>query len=324
MREAVSPVHRRLRSRLGKLALIAGTAVLLTGCSAHDAEAKMRFGWPTGVTRQGDRMRTLWTWSSVAALIVGVIVWGLIFWCCARYRKTDDLLPTQTKYHLPIEIAYTIAPFVIIAGLFYYTAVTENYVDKLSPNPDTTIQVDAFKWNWQFEYKTNTVAGQVVNTSYPSTDKAPGTPVSTFGTSTEIPVLVIPINQKVRIIEISKDVIHSFWVPEFLFKRDVIPQPKPNQFEFTATQLGHYVGRCAELCGTYHSQMNFEVRVVSDEDYAKYLTNLAAIPSGDPAKQRKALASIGQDPCATTTHPFSTDRLSRSASTAPICTSGSN
>ena len=102
-------------------------------------------------------------------------------------------------------------------------------------------------------------------------------------------MLVIPLDKRVRIVEVSKDVIHSFWVPEFLFKRDVIPKPDPNQFEFTATQIGHYVGRCAELCGTYHSQMNFEVRVVSDDDYAKYLTNLAAIPSSDPARQSKAL-----------------------------------
>jgi cytochrome c oxidase subunit 2 len=324
MRKAVSPVQRSLGSRLRRVGLIAGSAVLLTGCTAHDAEAKMRFGWPTGVTHQADRMRTLWTWSSVAALIVGVIVWALIFWCCARYRKTDDLLPTQTKYHLPIEIAYTIAPFIVIAGLFYFTAVTENYVDKLTPNPDTTVQVDAFKWNWQFEYKTNTVNGQIVNTTYPTSDPASGTSVSTVGSSSEIPVLVIPINKRVRIVEVSKDVIHSFWVPEFLFKRDVIPQPRPNQFEFTATQIGHYVGRCAELCGTYHSQMNFEVRVVSDDDYANYLTNLAAIPSGDPARQSKALKSIGQDPCATTTHPFNTDRLSRGASSAPLCSSNSN
>ncbi|MDQ2838760.1 MAG: cytochrome c oxidase subunit II [Actinomycetota bacterium] len=317
-------MQRSLRSRASRLGLIAGSAILLTGCSAHSAEAKMRFGWPTGVTHQADRMRTLWTWSSVAALIVGVIVWALIFWCCIRYRKTDNYLPTQTKYHLPIEIAYTIAPFVIIAGLFYYTAVTENYVDKLSPNPDTTIQVDAFKWNWQFEYQQNMVAGQSVKTDYPSSDPASGSPVSTVGSSTEIPVMVIPLNKSVRIIEVSKDVIHSFWVPEFLFKRDVIPQPKPNQFEFTATHLGHYVGRCAELCGTYHSQMNFEVRVVSADDYAKYLTNLAAIPSTDPARQRKALESIGQDPCATTTHPFNTDRIARAASTAPICSTDSN
>jgi cytochrome c oxidase subunit 2 len=324
MRKAGTPVQRSVASRVLRLGLVAGSAILLSGCTAHDAEAKMRFGWPTGVTHQAERMRTLWTWSSVAALVVGVIVWGLIFWCCIRYRKTDDLLPTQTKYHLPIEIAYTIAPFLIIAGLFYYTAVTENYVDKLSPNPDTTIQVDAFKWNWQFEYQQNTVNGQSTKTVYPSNDHAAGKPVSTIGSSTEIPIMVIPVNKRVRIIEFSEDVIHSFWVPEFLFKRDVIPQPRPNQFEFTATQLGHYVGRCAELCGTYHSQMNFEVRVVSDDDYAKYLTNLAAIPSGDPARQHEALASIGQDPCATTTHPFKTNRLARSASTAPICAPSSN
>ena len=319
MRKAVPSVQRTLLSRVSRLGLLAGSAVLLSGCTAHDAEKKLRFGWPTGVTHQADRMRTLWSWSCVAALIVGVIVWALIFWCCIRYRKTDDVLPRQTKYHLPIEIAYTIAPFIVIAGLFYFTAVTENYVNKLTPNPDTTVQVDAFKWNWQFEYKDNTQGGKVVQTTYPSSDPSSGKPISTVGSSTEIPVLVVPVNKRVRIVEVSEDVIHSFWVPEFLFKRDVIPMPKPNQFEFTPTQIGHYVGRCAERCGTYHSQMNFEVRVVSDSDYQRYLTNLAAIPSTDPARQREALTSIGQAPCATTTHPFKTNRLSRSASEAPIC-----
>ena len=311
-------MQRILKSGL-LVGLLAGAVVLLSGCTAHDAEAKLRFGWPTGVTHQADRMRTLWSWSCVAALVVGVIVWGLIFWCCIRYRKTDDVLPRQTKYHLPIEIAYTIAPFLIIAGLFYFTAVTENYVNKLSPNPDTTVEVDAFKWNWQFDYLNTMQNGKAVNTTYPAADPSAGQPISTVGTATEIPVLVVPVNERVRIVEVSKDVIHSFWVPEFLFKRDVIPMPKPNQFEFTATKTGSYVGRCAELCGTYHSQMNFEVRVVSDSDYQKYLTNLAAIPSSDPARQRKALTSIGGAPCATTTHPFETNRETRAASVAPIC-----
>ena len=316
--------QRTRRSRLSRIGLLVAPIVLLTGCTAHDAEMKLRFGWPTGVTHQADRMRTLWSWSCVAALIVGVIVWGLIFWCCIRYRKTDDLLPRQTKYHLPIEIAYTIAPFLIIAGLFYFTAVTENYVTKLTPNPDTTIQVTAFKWNWQFEYENNTVNGQVTKTAYPSSDPLAGTAVSTVGSSTEIPVMVMPVNKRVRIVEVSQDVIHSFWVPEFLFKRDVIPMPKPNQFEITATHTGHYVGRCAELCGTYHSQMNFEVRVVSDADYAKYLSTLASIKSSNPARQRLALTAIGEDPCATTTHPFETNRASRSASGAPICPASSD
>src|ERR1700712_2890293 len=266
---------------------MAAVAVLLTGCTSTDVEAKLRFGWPTGVTKQAERMRVLWTWSSVAALVVGVIVWGLIFWACIKYRKRDDRLPRQTKENLIIEAVYTIVPFFIIGGLFYYTVVTENYVEKRTKNPDVTVTVTAFKWNWKFGYNNVPYASTV-------TGAASEEAVSTIGTSTEIPILVIPRGKTVRVVEHSQDVIHSFWVPEFLFKRDVIPQPKDNQFEFTATEIGHYVGRCAELCGTYHSQMNFEVRVVSDDDYAKYLTNLAAIPSGDPARQSKALKSIGQ------------------------------
>jgi cytochrome c oxidase subunit 2 len=136
--------------------------------------------------------------------------------------------------------------------------------------------------------------------------------------------LVLPTGKRIEFQIASADVVHGFWVPEFLFKRDVIPMPKPNQFEITATHTGHYVGRCAELCGTYHSQMNFEVRVVSDDDYAKYLSTLASIKSSNPARQRLALAAIGEDPCATTTHPFETNRASRSASGAPICPASSD
>lgn len=300
-------MQRSLRSRISRIALLAGSPLLLAGCSAHSIELKLRFGWPTGVTKQGDRMRTLWTWSSVAALVVGVIVWALIFWCCFRYRKRDDELPRQTKYHLPIEIAYTIAPFVIIAGLFYYTAVTENYVDKLSKHPDATVTVEAFKWNWRFNYN---------DKQYPAGDLNKGSLVSTVGSSNEIPVLVIPRGETVRFVEKSDDVIHSFWVPEFLFKRDVIPQPTPNQFEITAKTDGSYVGRCAELCGTYHSQMNFEVRVVEPADYQRYLTTLVNIGSTDPNRQSKALQSLSNGvnaPYATTTHPFNTNRNVRSA-----------
>ncbi|MGX7680477.1 aa3-type cytochrome oxidase subunit II [Jatrophihabitans sp. DSM 45814] len=322
-------MQRKLRSRLSRLGLLAGSTVLLTGCSAHDVELKLRFGWPTGVTKQAERMRTLWTWSSVAALVVGVIVWGLIFWACGRYRRRNDVLPEQFKYHLPIEIAYSIAPFLIIAVLFYYTAITENYVDKLSPNPDAVVQVDAFKWNWQFEYQKTDGVATTYNAQNGSgvADPGVGTPLSTVGSSTEIPVLVLPVNKKVQIVEVSEDVVHSFWVPEFLFKRDVIPygtdangDPKhPNRFEFTATKMGSYVGRCAELCGTYHSQMNFEVRVVSDADYTKYLDALSKIGSQDPNRQSEALVAIGGSPCATTTHPFNTNRSAKAASEATTC-----
>jgi len=344
--------------------LTAPLALVLSGCSAHDAERNLRFGWPTGVTKQAEEMRVLWTWSSVAALVVGVGVWGLIFWCCIRYRKRGDELPRQTKYNLALEIVYSVVPFIIIAGLFYRTVVVEDDVNRLTKHPGVTIQVNAFKWNWQFEYHAYTDAAGTVRTPvYPGEHKiadpagnakekglgavgqigcdeassnvsyacgAPGQPetangplyVSTVGTDNEIPILVLPVGKSVRIIEHAEDVIHSFWVPEFLFKRDVIPfgttsTSRDNQFEFTATSTGSFVGRCAELCGTYHSQMNFEVRVVTPEQFQRYIDALAKYPPGNnsyPARQSLALQAAGMSPYATKTHPFNTDRNARSAS----------
>jgi cytochrome c oxidase subunit 2 len=309
--------------------ILASSTLLLSGCSFHDAEKDLRFGWPTGITQQATRMRVLWTWAGVAALALGCIVWGLIFWCCIRYRKRNDELPRQTKYNLWIEVVCVTVPFLVILVLFWRTAVVENDVNKLSKNPDVLIQVDAFKWNWQFEY--HDVQGK--QTVYPGqTDQTTGDKnsplyLSTIGTDTEIPVLVIPNNESVQIIEHSYDVVHSFWVPEFLFKRDVIPYGTQaqqqasgltdNRFQFTPTTEGSYVGRCAELCGTYHSQMNFEVRVVTPHVFTAYLNALKKIGPSDPARQSKALvqAHVPGGAYATTTHPFNTDRTARQAST---------
>ncbi|MBV9594142.1 MAG: cytochrome c oxidase subunit II [Actinobacteria bacterium] len=309
-----SQVRRKVLARTGRVAVLAAALMLvLTGCSAHDVERDLRFGWPTGITDQGTRMRVLWTWSSVAALAVGVLVWGLIFWICLRHRKKNDDIPRQTKFNLPLEITYTVVPFIIIVVLFWRTVVTENYVDKLTANPTkdpntVVVKVVAFKWNWEFDYESN--KGQA--TTYDSSTTA----LNTVGTSTQIPILVIPKGTKVRFIEHSQDVIHAFWVPEFLFKRDVIPYgtdatTRDNQFEITATTDGSFVGRCAELCGTYHSQMNFEVRVVDPDVFNKYLEALKQLGPNDPARQAEALTQAGMSACATTTHPFNTDRSLR-------------
>jgi cytochrome c oxidase subunit 2 len=305
------------RSRWGRVAsrgALGGVALLvLTSCSTSSLEEKLRFGWPTGVTKQAERMRELWSWSGVVALAIGVLVWGLIFWACGRYRRKNDAIPRQTKYNLPLEIFYTIVPVFIVAGLFFFTVRVEDYVNVQKPNPDVTVKVVAFKWNWEFEYLKANGSDQ----NYPGV--TPTLPLSTVGSSDEIPILVIPRDKRVRFIEHSDDVIHSFWVPEFLFKRDVIPYgsdatDRDNEFEITATSNGHFVGRCAELCGTYHSQMNFEVRVVDQDKFTSYLAALAQIGPTDPARQSKALTAIGEAPQATTTHPFNTDRTARSGS----------
>ena len=275
-------------NRLARLAALGLLGVLtLSGCDMPNNEF-WRFDWPEGITDEAEMMRELWTGSVIAALIVGVAVWALIFYSMWAHRKKSDELPRQTAYNLPLEIGYTIAPFLIIAGLFFFTVVVQNDVLERSDDPDETILVNAFKWNWQFVY--------------PETAGPDGEPVDTIGTSTEIPVLVLPTDRTIQFNVASADVIHSFWVPEFLFKRDVIPgnaNGRDNVFELTVREEGAYVGRCAELCGTYHAYMNFEVRSVSGEDYDAYL---AAREEG--LDTYEALEEIGQPGAATSTTPL--------------------
>jgi cytochrome c oxidase subunit 2 len=275
-------------SRLARLAALGLLGVLtLTGCSMPNNEF-WRFGWPDGITDQATDMRELWTGSVIAALIVGILVWGLILYSVVAHRKRSDELPRQTAYNLPLEIAYTIVPFIIIAGLFFFTVTVQNRVQQRSEDPDEIIAVNAFKWNWQFVY--------------PETSGPDGEPVDTVGTTDQIPVLVVPTDRKIRFEVASADVIHSFWVPEFLFKLDVIPgneNGRDNVFEVTVTEEGAYVGRCAELCGTYHAYMNFEVRSVSGDDYDAYLE---ARESGMTTYE--ALEEIGQSGEAGTTTPL--------------------
>ncbi|MDQ6874058.1 MAG: cytochrome c oxidase subunit II [Actinomycetota bacterium] len=277
---------RRGRRPAGYCTALAVLLPVLAGCSTSDLP---RFGWPRGITKQANLMLTLWSASTIAALVVGCVVWGLIFWSVLRYRRRPgDDMPRQVAYNLPIEVLYTVIPFLIIAVLFFYTAVDESVVNKETAHPDVQVSVLAFKWNWQFGY----VGERDNNNNF----------VQTVGSSDEIPILVLPANKRVLFTENSDDVIHSFYVPEFLFKRDVIPG-RTNSFEVTITRTGAFVGRCAEFCGTYHAFMNFELRVVSSADFDRWLAD-----KKQGMTTAQALKAIGQPPYATTTHPFPTDR----------------
>lgn len=306
--------HRRLKegTRVPRLVKVAGlvglVAVAATGCSTDEV---LRFGWPQGVTPQAESMRQLWTWSVIAALAVGVLVWGLIFWSVAFHRKKSEELPRQFQYNVPLEVIYTAVPFVMVVVLFYFTAVTQNYVMAKPAAPDQKVNVVSFQWNWEF--------------NYPGYKTPDGQPVRTVGSSSEIPLLVLPTNERIEYNLSSTDVIHSFFVPEFNFKRDTFPHPDKNDqdsvFQNTIDREGSFVGRCAELCGTYHSMMNFEVRALSPDKFDRYMqlrtrTNPA---TGQPYTAAEALSTMncGElcSPRAVTSVPFDTDRTSGEAST---------
>ena len=259
MRPTPSPVQRSARRSGVRLAVVALATVLLTGgCNARSAyESSFSLGFPHPITDQGKSIYDLWLGTVAAATVVGLVVWGLIFYSVVRYRKRSDELPRQVRYNLPVEVLYTVIPFVIVAVLFYYTAVSENDVNKISKKPDVTIGVIGFQWNWTFNYEDGDPA-----TVDPSVTGVPGQPAQ----------LVLPTNRTIRFIETSNDVIHSFYVPKFLFKRDVIPG-RTNQFEITIRQTGTFIGRCAELCGEKHDRMNFYVRVVTPQQYDAFIAS---------------------------------------------------
>ncbi|MCU1683793.1 MAG: Conserved putative rane protein [Amycolatopsis sp.] len=313
-----TPAGKPAKSRFGRAGRIAVLAALVavtaTGCSGDEV---LRFGWPVGVTPQALEMQHLWTYTVIAALAVGVVVWALIFWVAVFHRKKKGVpgepeeLPRQFQYNVPLEIFTVVTPLIMVCVLFFFTATTESDVLDKKPNPDVTVNVVAFQWNWEFDYP-----------SEPKT--ANGDIVRTIGSSGEIPLLVLPTNRTIQYNLRSTDVIHSFWVPEFHFKRDVFPFPEKNNqdmsFQNSIDQTGSFVGRCAELCGTYHSVMNFEVRALTPDLYAQYIRLRGQINAKTnqlyTASEALTTMNCGElcTSHAVTTQPFNTDRTARTAS----------
>ena len=243
---------------------VLGATLALAGCSAETTAQWSRFGLPEAATDRTSLTGNLWVGAWIASLVVGVFVLGLIFWVMIRYRKKEpDEQPRQVRYNLPMELLYTLVPFLIIGVLFFYTVQAQTGIlAKETTKPVTTVNVIGQKWSWTFNYMeaANPAVGAIVHQA---------------GTIDKIPDLYLPVNKPVRFNLASADVIHSFWVPAFYFKLDVIPG-RHNSFDVTPDKLGTYSGKCAELCGTYHAAMLFTVHVVTEQEYTTYLNTLKA------------------------------------------------
>lgn len=244
---------RSVRRRVTVGASLAVAAVALSGCSGDAADQWRRAGLPEPATEETPLIGDLWVGTWIAALGVGLLVWGLILFAAVAYRRRHDELPRQTRLNAPIEFLYTVAPFAVIASLFYWTVQNQDEIVDVSAEPDITIGVIGQQWSWTF----NHVDGDVHE----------------IGTTTDRPTLVLPVDQTVQFELNSPDVIHSFWIPQFYMKMDVIPG-KTNTFQVTPNREGTYAGKCAELCGVYHSRMLFDVEVVSEEEYEAHLQEL--------------------------------------------------
>lgn len=267
MRAHDEPPSGGRRPVRGRIALLVGLAAMcaltLSGCGAE-----LKRGYlPKGVTSQSQTMTSFWNASWIAALAVGVIVWGLILWCVVRYRRrpTDTGLPVQLRYNVPIEILYTVLPVFMVAVLFLFTVKDDKVMLETSAKPDVTVNVVGKQWSWDFNYTD-------ANTYEAGTQaEVTGKP----GVENTLPTLWLPVNSNVKFVLTARDVIHSFWVPQFLMKMDVIPG-KVNTFPVHTDQVGTFQGRCAELCGAYHSAMLFRVKVVPLVDFNAHMRQLRA------------------------------------------------
>lgn len=260
--------RRKTITTISSLA-IAG-ALVLTGCSPE-----VEKGWlPTerGTTSNSDRIMDLWVNSWIAALAVGIITWGLIVWCLVAYRRRKGTVgfPRQTSFNLPLEVFYLTIPLFMVLVFFYFTDRDQQAIDDRSQPADVVVDVRGKQWAWDFNYKAGDVIEEDVHEA--------GVQAHLTGNTIDkeqLPTLYLPVNKSVDLELNARDVIHSFWVPAFLQKRDMIPG-KTNYIRFTPTKEGTYDGKCAELCGEYHSEMLFRVKVVSEAEFQAHLEELKA------------------------------------------------
>ncbi len=203
-----------LKPRSARRLLLVGLSLgvlALSGCTEAQVQQWKRLGLPSPAGDRTPYVEHLWIGAWIAAAFVGVLVWGLIGWASTRYRRKDpNFVPKQNRYNLPMEIMYTIVPFIIIGVLFYYTVVTQNKVLAVVPQPQHTIDVVGQKWSWTFNYKE-------------ADNPAVGQDVWEAGTINTSPDLYLPVGQSIRFNLSSPDVIHSFWIPSFYTKLDVVP-----------------------------------------------------------------------------------------------------
>jgi cytochrome c oxidase subunit 2 len=244
-RVACRPVpSRRHVSRITAAIALVVLPVTAAGCDLPAFDSKQ------GSTDQGNKIFGLWQGAVLTALVIGAVVSALIIWSVLRYRRRDETIPTQRQYIVPVEVTYTIVPILIVAVIFGFSYGTQRHVDEVSGDPDFVIEVTGFQWQWQFRYV--------------------GEGVTVTGLPDDPPVMVLPVDTTVRLDLDTTDVIHSFYVPDFLNKRDAIPGVD-NKIDVDVTDQGRYSGVCAEFCGLDHYKMTFEVKAVSKREFRQWL-----------------------------------------------------
>ncbi|MFN8620239.1 MAG: cytochrome c oxidase subunit II [Chloroflexota bacterium] len=241
------------------------------------------------MTQQGQQSASLYGPVFLIAIVIFILVEGLILLVTLRFRrkKTDADLPPQTHGNNLLEVVWTAIPFLVVMVLFVASAlVVLPKVDAVAEDPAVTVDVTAFQWQWTFEYQDSGLAFT--------------------GSGKQGPEMVLPVNEPVTIRLHAQDVIHSFYVPAFFYKKDAIPG-RTNEFSVTVEKPGTYGGQCAEFCGLAHADMYFTIRAVERGEYDAWLqqaiADANATPTPEPSVAPGASAPAAADAVVEVTTP---------------------
>lgn len=224
----------------------------------------------TSFSQGAYEIHTLVMWICVG---IGVIVFGVMIYSIIIHRKSRGAVAAKFDDNLTVEIIWTVVPFIILAIMAVPATRVLLEMEDVS-NSDMSIKVTGYQWKWHYDYAVGENAKEISFFSNTTTASEEIYNKATKGENYLLEVdnhVVVPINKKVRLLFTSNDVIHAWWIPAFGVKKDAIPG-YINESWFKTDKIGRYRGQCAELCGTNHGFMPIVVDVVSEEDYATWVS----------------------------------------------------
>ncbi|MEP7215550.1 MAG: cytochrome c oxidase subunit II [Anaerolineaceae bacterium] len=267
------------KHRFARRAVILFSVALLALSAIATASAEL--GQPGGITDEARDMHGLYLFTLALGAVVFVLVETALIFCLIRFRKKGDSLPTQIHGSNLVEFIWTGIPVIIVIALFSYSFIVLRDVEHKENPADLTVSVTGFQFQWQFTYCQNDL-GKETNAPVKARDDkyqgpcaAAADELSIVGTAKDEPTVVIPLDEPVEFTLKSNDVIHSFYVRDFLYKLDVIPG-RDNKFTVTAREVGTFTGQCAELCGLNHALMRFKIEVKSRPDFDSWMAEKMA------------------------------------------------
>jgi cytochrome c oxidase subunit II len=233
--------------KAGRQVVLALLALSVAGCA------------PAPVTTEARAAHSAYNIFLIAAAVVFAVVAVWLLWSVVAYRRRNDELPRQTEGNNKLELLWTGLPLALVLFLFVVTIRAQHTI-LADPPAKVTVDITAFQWSWQFDYE--------------------GTDMQVVGDRNHVPEMVVPVGVPIHMKLRSADVVHSFYVPRALFKRQAIPGIT-NDFEMNFQRVGLYHGQCAQYCGVSHADMLFRIKVVSQDQYERFLTSgRGGAPSG--------------------------------------------